>query len=309
MTWQGFALVLCGAFLFALYEVINKKLLVKQAPADCISTVNFLGGGSLLLLVSFLFAPPQVQNWFSFHGGLFWPLLATGLLNIVILFGNVRALKYGDVSLIGPISATQPMIVLIPSYLILREEPTTWGYFGLLLMAVGMYVFSFAEDVKGWTAPKWLAWMGKSSRYLAPWVLLFKNKGVRIALLCAACGAVAINFDKMSTLRSSATFAPACILLFCGAIGALKTLKTNEWKSVDKSHLWHMVTNPIIFAIVLICWWSAFHYGLAAYVGALKRTTVVFALILSFILLGEQKVKKRWPGATIMASGAALLSL
>ena len=30
MSWQGFALVLGGAFLYALYETINKKLLVKK---------------------------------------------------------------------------------------------------------------------------------------------------------------------------------------------------------------------------------------------------------------------------------------
>ena len=54
MEWQGFAPVLFGAFLFAFYEVVNKKLLVKKAPADCISTVNFLGSGALLLAASFL---------------------------------------------------------------------------------------------------------------------------------------------------------------------------------------------------------------------------------------------------------------
>lgn len=35
MSWQGFALVLFGAFFHVLYNVLNKKLLVKEAPANC----------------------------------------------------------------------------------------------------------------------------------------------------------------------------------------------------------------------------------------------------------------------------------
>lgn len=303
MTWQGFALVLGGAFLFALYETINKKLLVKKAPADCISTVNFLGGGVLLLVVSLFCDPPKIESWFEFPGGLFWPLAATCLLNIIILFGNVRALKHSDVSLVAPIAATQPLIVLIPAWMILREAPTSWGYVGLMLLGVGMYIFSLLEHIeklKDWRPP---------IKYFAPWIMLFKNKGVRIALLVAICGAVSINFDKAAALRSSVTFAPACILLFCGLSGFLKTRMTKEWQEVNRSHFFNLCLNPFVYAAVLICYWAAFDYGLAAYVGALKRMTVIFALILAWLLLGEKKVLQRWPGAIIMAIGAALLSL
>lgn len=319
MLWQGFALVLGGAFLQALYQVTNKKLLVKQAPADCISTVNFLVGGVILLIIALTLNPPKIESWFDFPRGLFWPLLATSLLNIVIGFGSTRALKYGDVSLITPMSAAQPMIVIIPSMLILGEAPTFWGYIGLLLLAVGMYVFSFAEQVflidpktkekKPWEPPAYLRWMGKFARYVAPWQMLLKNTGVKIALLVACCGAVSINFDKQSALRSSAIFAPAAILLLIGMVGLIKILRTGEWRKLEKSHLTNLMTNPLVLVIILICYWMAFHYSLAAYVGALKRFSVVFVLVLSFFLLKEQGVKKRWPGAVIMAIGAAFLSL
>lgn len=309
MLWQGFALVLVGAFLHALYQVVNKKLLVKQAPADCVSTINFLGSGTILLAISLLFSPPKIESWFDWPSGLFWPMMATALLNIVIGFGNTRALKYGDASLVTPISAAQPMIVLIPSMLILGESPSFWGYIGLLLLAAGTYIFSFAEEVKGWEPPRWLRWAGKNARYFAPWQMLLRNKGVRIALLVACCGAVAINFDKLSVMRSSAIFPPAVILIFLGAIGLMKVLRTGEWRKLEKAHRANLVTNPLVWVVVMICYWSAFHYGLAAYVGSLKRINVVFVLILSFFILKEMKVKQRWPGAVIMAIGAALLSL
>ncbi|MBI3020096.1 MAG: EamA family transporter [Parcubacteria group bacterium] len=157
--------------------------------------------------------------------------------------------------------------------------------------------------------PAHLLWMGSAVRYYAPVHQLFRNKGVRIALLVAVCGAVAVNFDKFAMLRSSATFAPAFILLFCGISGLLKTGAAKEWDKVGKEHLSHLLVNPIVYTVVMVCYWSAFAFGFAAYVGALKRINIVFALLLGWLVLGEVKVKKRWPGAIIMMVGAALLAL
>ncbi|MBI2108801.1 MAG: DMT family transporter [Parcubacteria group bacterium] len=323
MTWEGFALVLGGALLLALFQVINKKLLVQSAPADCISVVNFLGSGLMLFVVAYAFNPPDIKSWWGWTGtwpeGLFWPLIVTSLLNIFILYGSTRAFKYGDVSLIAPIAATQPLIVLLPSWLVLGEVPGFWGYVGLWLMAVGIYIFSFAEEVyvidpvtgkkSPWVAPRYLLWMKEYVRYAAPLYMLFKNKGVRIAFLVAICGAIAINFDKLSALRSSYMFAPAFILVFCGVVGLIKTMVTSEWNNVKREHITSLIVNPFIFLVVIICFWFAFEFGFAAYVGALKRSTAIFALLLGWLVLHELGVKKRWPGATIMTAGAALLSL
>jgi len=310
MEWQGFALVIGACFASAFYQVTNKKLLVKAAPADCVSTVNFLGGGALLLAVSLLWNPPQVADWVSWPGGLAWPLVATALLNIIILFGNVRALKYGDASLIQPIGATQPLLVLVPSMLILGETPNRWGYTGLALLALGTYFINFGEEVKGWECPAWLRWMGRRARYMAPWQMLLKNRGVKIALVVAACGAVSVNFDKLTTARAdSFIFPPALILLFCGVVGLVKTVATNEWLKVTREHRANLISNPFIYAVTLIGFWLAFKYGNAAYVGALKRFNVPVTLFLAWLILREQNVKKRWPGAALMAIGAALLSI
>jgi len=160
-----------------------------------------------------------------------------------------------------------------------------------------------------WTPPRHLAWMKGGVRYVAPLYMLFKNKGVRIALLVAMCGAVAVNFDKLSALRSSYMFAPAFILIFCGIVGLIKTVMIREWKKVERVHLVNLFINPFIFLLVMICFWSAFDFGFAAYVGALKRMTAIFALVLGLVLLGEKGAKKRWPGAVTMTAGAALLTL
>ena len=89
----------------------------------------------------------------------------------------------------------------------------------------------------------------------------------------------------------------------------MKTVREGEWHDFDKDHLLSLIAAPIVFAIVLVCYWAAFHYGMAAYVGAVKRTSAIFALFLGLVFLKEMKALKRWPGAVIMTAGAVLLSL
>lgn len=310
MQWQGFALTVCFAFMLAIYTVLNKKLILRGLSDECVSVVNFLGAGSVLLVASFMIDPPRVTTWLSWTNGYFWSLAPTAMLNIVIMYGNVKALKYGDVSLVGPIAAAQPMIVIIPSFLILGEVPGKWGYVGLLLLAVGMYVFSFAEEVKGWTPPKYLRWVGEFSRYLAPWYMLFRNKGVQIALIVAVCGAVSINFDKLSALRAqSFLFTPALILLFIGGVGLIKTSRGRQWASVRRGHIARLALNPIVLASAVALGWLAFGFGMAAYAGALRRLVIIFDVALAWFLLNEKMAIKRWPGAIIMAIGAACIGL
>lgn len=311
MQWQGVVLVLLGCILQAAYIIINKRLVDNKAPADCVGVANYLGGGVILMIGALWLNPPEIESWSS----LFWPLAATCALNVIIGYGQIRALKYADASLVAPIAATQPMVVLIPAYLVLGEVPNALGYWGLFLMAVGMYVF-FATEVENVSIPDWYkrrfgeskkAIMG--AQLIAPLQAFTYNKGVRIAFLVAFSGAVSINFDKLAAQRSSPMFAVAVILLFIGIVGLIKTTKKNEWANVKKEHLKQLMINPLVYVCIMICYWFAFNYAFAAYVGALKRLNAIIVMAFAFFILKETKVLKRWPGGLIMTIGAVLITL
>ncbi|MBU1179645.1 DMT family transporter [Patescibacteria group bacterium] len=315
MLWQGYVLVIVGAVFLAYWTVglkklVDKKSPVKDVPPDAISAINFLGTGIVLLVASLLFNPPDIWSWFA-PNGLFWPLMATSLLNIVIMYGIGRSLKGADASLIAPIGAFGPLISILPSWLILGEVPTTYGYTGLVLMFLGVYAMAFAErkKVKIETVPDWLKTMDGRPRLLAPLIMLFKgNKQVVIALAGAVCGAVSVNFDKLAAMRSSPIFAAAFIMIFIGLVGLLKTWKTGELKQIKKLHAMNLALGALSLAAVLVLFWLAFNYGLAIYVSALKRTNTVFTLIFAYFLLGEKKeLMNRLLGIAFILAGAVLL--
>ncbi len=314
LLWPGYLLVLGGALFQALSIIINKKQITKKAPPDVVSAITFLGSGLLLLSAAFLFDPPDIQSVFDGIWGIFWPLLVTCLLNIVIMYGSVRALQYADASLVAPMSAFQPLFGIVPAWLILGEVPTTWGFVGLFSVLVGLWFFSVAEGkMKSEDLEKLPAWLksldGKAPRWSAYFYTIFRNRGVKIMLLVTLCGATSINFDKKAAMLSSPLFACALIMLFLGVIGVVKIFRTGEWRKVTKDHRVHLVFGTVTLAITLVCYWLAFRYGLAIYIGALKRVNTVFVLLLAWLWLKEEKVGRRWPGILIIGGGSALLAI
>ncbi|MES2953235.1 MAG: DMT family transporter [Patescibacteria group bacterium] len=312
IEWQGFVLMVLGIFLSAIATTVNKKLLGKNVPANLIGVVNMICGGLLLLVASGLFMPPTIESWLDWPRGLLWPLIITTLFNVVIQFGNIHALKHADASLVAPISAAQPMVVLIPAMLILGEVPSATGYIGLFLIAFGTYLLAIGEQVyeekgKPWVAPRWLAWTGEKARYFAPVQMLFRNKGVKIAFVVACSGAVAINVDKLVVLRSSSLFSAGLKFFMCGLIMLPTCLRSREYTQVSKADLPMLLVNPFIFAIYLGLFESSLYFGFASYIGALKRTQTIVVLLLAYFFLGEVKAATRWRPAVVMVLGAILL--
>lgn len=314
LLWPGYILVLAGALFQAFSTIIIKKQITKKAPPDAVSAITFFGSGLLLLATAFLFDSPDIRSIFSWRDGVFWPLVFTGLLNIIIMYGHARALKHADATLIAPMSAFQPLFAIVPAWWILGEVPTAFGFIGLFSVLAGLYIFGVAEgEMKPEDLAKLPAWMksldGARPRWSAYFYTLFNNKGTRIALFVTMCGAVSINFDKKAAMLSSPIFACALVMLFLGVVGLVKIQRTGEWKKITREHGTHLIFGTVSLFITLICYWLAFRYGLAIYVGALKRVNVIFVLLFAWFWLKEDKVGRRWPGIVIIAAGSALLAI
>lgn len=311
MEWPGFALVAGGALLFAFFKILIGRLIKKkekggmELPSDIVVTVYSLSSGLLFLAASFLFDPPKIWSVFDAQLGIFWPLLATCVLNIFVQFGSTRAQKYADTALVSSVGAFQPFISLLPAWLVLRETPNSYGYAGLFVIVAGIYVMSLAKKIEDPAkVPSWGKTADGRLRFTAPLAVMFTNKGVQLAFLATACGSVSVNFDKKATMLSSCLFAPGVISLFVGLLGLIK-LKRVDWQKVKKSHLcWLFVAGALYFCLNAL-YFYAFRYGLAIYVSALKRLHVIFILPLSYFILKEEitKDRKYWLGVLIFVAG------
>ena len=297
-AWPGMALILGGALLRAFYTINNKRNLKRVSPRFMI-VVNMLGAGLILLVAMFIFQPPRITDWISWPQGLLWPLVTTGTLNIVIQYAELKALQLEDASLIAPMSTAAPLLALLSGFIILKELPTAPGWIGVMLISLGSYILNLnrPSNLTGWR------------RFLQPWLALGQSRGVRLALLGAMLASISINFDKLVALQTPPFFLPGVVFTAIGLL-MLPWLKTEHIpRGLARREKIALLISPCLFACVTCLFVAALSFGLASYSSALRRTTLLFVILLAGPLLKEHGHPERIWGGVVMMVGVILLAL
>lgn len=276
-------------------------------PAD-VATVSSMAGAALSGLVGGLLitgVPELKAN--------FWiPFLITATLNMGIQFWNVKAMSLEDASIVNPLLTAQPVIAIFASWIILQQWPTFWGKIGISIIAFGAYVLYLKG--KPVELPLKIANFVPQSFhkplaiYTAPWIRLWSSKGARLALLCAWIGAISINFDQMATLASNPFFLSGGAF----AVVALAVLSisyaSGQWQNQPKKHFGKVFLIGILMGIGVVVQNSVFYFAIAPYVGALRRTQVLWVVIFAGMFLGEKHTFTRLIGSLILIVGTILIA-
>ncbi len=98
-----------------------------------------------------------------------------------------KAYKKSDAPIVTPMFALSPLLVLVPSFLLLGDVPSLTGGIGIFLIAARAYILK----IDG----------AKSA--LEPLKKLWQERGVQIILIVIAIYAVTANTDKIGATMSS----------------------------------------------------------------------------------------------------------
>ena len=290
-----------------------------------VSAINFLTVYYALATVTFGILYSIIWGWTYppvMHG--FWlAVLSSAIVNVFVQFCNAKAasLDKGEVSLTAPLQAMTPGLITFLA-ITLGEFPGPMGIIGVSLMMVGSYVLLWEK-----TPEHWLDYLGplRRLRLLAHWRDLDsgeRNKTlvVTLALTSATLGTVGLLFDSLYTRRGVNMQG-----LVLGAMAFTASLMSVYWiwgkvvnlkKSlVSDSRHW---SNKTMLAVGLcsLLWvghiiliWPSYQHTLVAYVGTLKRFSVLFSVLAGWWFFRESEVKKRlWAGGFIV-TGTIFISL
>ncbi|MBI4160528.1 MAG: DMT family transporter [Candidatus Yanofskybacteria bacterium] len=304
MTEKAYILTLVGALVFAIYNIIVKKQLPHWQGREAVFTAVVAITAGLLLVA---FGAIEVDQG---NRGMWWPVAATGLLNIGILYFNTKAKSLSDVSLVVPISAGTPTIVVLTSMLILGERVTFVGWVGIMLTAIGTYLINIRDYLDKKTGR--LGWRD----YLAPFLALSRDRGVRCALWAVGLASISLNYDGLVARRANSIGLGFGLVFLITALGnVVIATKQKEWGGCfEGGHIFRKTTG-VIFAGVLYAgavWLlsAPLQWALVPYIGTLKRLQIPMVTILAYLFLKERVAfKSRLLGGTIMATGAALIGL
>ncbi len=286
LTW--FFLALTAALSTAAVDTLSKKFfsdltafemgLIRVAYA-----LPCLAGGFLLV------PRPELD-------ATFWVCLGVGLpLEVTAMLLYMRAIKVSPLSLTVPFLAFTPAFVILTGYLFLGEVLTAQGVTGIGLVVIGSYVLNLSRARERW---------------LAPVTAVFREQGSWLMLLTGFIYSFTATLGKMAILHSSPPFFG--VTYFLCVLGLMLLL----CPFVPGARLKHLVRRPVpgLFvglstSAMVFSHTMAISLVEAAYMLAIKRTSLLFGVILGAVVFRETRIRERFLGVSIMLAGVFLIVL
>ncbi len=214
-----------------------------------------------------------------------------GLLNVFAFYFYLKALSLSPVSLMVPLLAFSPVLLLITSPIMLGEFPDSAGLAGILLITAGSYIL-YMED---------------SGDILSPIRALLREKGSRYMLATVFLWSITANLDKMGTQASSPVVWVLLINIFVAA-GAFLMMKRTRSEGASGFH-----PASILMGVAdgggAVAQMTALKLTIVPYVISIKRLSVLMSVIIGTTFLKEGRALQRITGTALMLAGSILILL
>ena len=284
------ALIIAAAFLHAtwnLFAKVSKDTIALMWWATLIGT---LGYGLLLVTGPGIYL--DSRSWL--------PFLLSAAAETGYFVTLVRGYSQGDLSLVYPISrGSAPVIAALLSAALLAERLPWFGYVGICLMVVGVYVCSLPVDRL------------RNKLTVSTFVAPFRNVAARWSLASALFIAIYSLSDKVAV---SAT--PPIIYDWWVFFGNTLLWMPVVWRRLPFRGNFNELRNNwggvLVTSVMMVSAYAAALVALgltsASYVVAGRGLSVVIGAIFGALLLKEGFGSVRTLGAVVMVTGLALIA-
>ena len=300
--WIAFALL--SALLLGFYDVSKKISLKDNAiiPVLFLNTlfcsllfVPFIAlSGNAIGSDAFLYVPQT-----SLHEQVFIMLKAVIVLSSWIL--GYKAIKHLPLTIVGPINATRPVMVLMGALLLYGERLNLWQWTGVALSIVSFFMLSRSGRKEGirFSHNKWIA-------FLIAAAVLGACCGLYDRLILAPVSEGGLGLHRM-TVQAYYNFYQ-CILMFV----AMLTMWLPKRHSSTPLK-WHWAI-PVI-SIFLSAADLAYFYALTkpdamiSVVSMIRRGSVVVSFCIGAIFLHEKNLRSKLPDVILILLSMLMLYL
>lgn len=243
-----------------------------------------------LLIVLFVVGIPD-----SIGSGFYYTVPISGLISIIATVCMMKAYKLSDISIIAPLYSVSPIFLLVTSPIMINEFPSPIGLIGVLLILLGLYIMKIKSAKVG---------------LLEPIKAIIKEPGVKYMMVVAVLYSISANLDKIGTEASSAIFYSLSIhIVAVLGLTPLMILKSENWKKEIEDNTKYIIPIGLLNGLASVLYMAAFTYTLVIYISAIKRASTVTTVLGGWLLLGEENIRERLPGAIIIIIGVIIISV
>ncbi len=285
MSW--FLLSIFCAFTLSTADALTKFYFSQE---KLYNIVFFRFFGSL----PFLVVPLAFISWP--HLSLeFWITLAFLLpLEITAFFLYMRAITISPLSLTIPFLAFTPLFMILTGSLILGESLSKQGIFGIILIVTGAYILHFE----------------KGGDFLAPFKGILKEKGSLLMLIVAFIYSITSVLGKKCVLLSDPVFFGLFYYPLVSVVGMSLICVVNKGNvPLREATSFKVLSVGFFQAASILSHMIAISLIEAAYMIAVKRTTLVFSVLYGYFLFKESNFPTRLVGSLLMLAGCIVIYL
>ena len=277
MTWPVLAAVLCGALLHASWNA-----LVKSSTDKTLDT-------ALIHVLCSLLALPFVL-WFGPPPPATWPYIGASLvIHVGYYFALAGAYRHGDLGLTYPLMrGSAPMLVAVASFLLLGETLTPLAWTGIVAVSCGVLLLGASA---GLLRHRQAVLYALANAAIIAVYTVIDGRGVRLAGVAAQYIAMLFVLDGW----------PFALMVFIHRKGQV-------WPYVRRR--WPVATGGALASVgsYAIALW-AMTVAPVAMVAALRETSVLFAVLIGVLFLGERWTRWRGVGTAAIVAGVLALRL
>ena len=296
--WVGAAFL--SALLLGLYDVAKKRSLGGNAviPVLLLNTLF-----STLLFLPIILSAELNLAWFTNSalecgtGSIAEHALVAlkALITLSSWLCGYYAIKHLPLTIVGPVNATRPVVVLIGATLLFGERLNMWQWGGVLLTILSLYLLSVAGRKENINF--------KQSRHV--WALF-------AAMLL---GAVSGLYDKyiISTHELNPTFVQGWFSVY--QLVMMSIIASIVWlprRSAEKFEWrWAIPLISIFVSCADFCYYHALDMegSMIAIVSMIRRSSVVVTFACGALLFGERNLRTKLLDLILIIIGMVLLAL
>ena len=288
MEWFYFALI--SAISLALADAFAKKYFQDNTAWDLL-LIRFMVPGLLLLPLTFLGTyPPLHSN--------FWLWIAALMpMEMLAMMLYSLAIRDSPLHLTLPYLAFTPVFNVITGNLILGESVATDKLLGILLVVFGAYLLNSKKHAI--THPKHL---------LLPLLSIVTEKGSRLMLITAVIYSLTSVLGKGALQYADPDYFGAFYFAILGSVSAVVVMlvRPRSYRVLYQKP-GKVLAVAVFMSVMVVAHFLAIALVEVAYMITVKRTSLLFGILLGAIMFSEKNLAQHFIAGMFMVIGVAVI--
>ena len=288
MDW--FFLTLVSAFSLALADSFSKKYFQQHNVFELLLVRFFLPGAMLF--------PIALQGSYPALGSEFWYWIAALIpLEIIAMLLYSLSIRDSPLHLTLPYLAFTPVFNVVTGKIFLDETVSSGKLFGILLVVFGAYLLNFNRR-----------YLSNLRSLLLPVKAIASEKGSRLMLVVGLIYSFSSVMGKVALRFTDPDFFGAFYFVVLGSASLVLVMGLKP-KSMNVFYL--RPRQSIIVAsfmcIMVMSHFMAIAHIEVAYMVSVKRTSLLFGIILGAFMFGEKNVLQHFVAGFFMVLGVVVI--